>query len=93
MTAYAPVLISKHITLSPNVVDTVTVERPRVEVKNRGTGEVYFRLDGKDPVPLADDTYVLLPGESLNMASGGPRSSVRLVSAAGGLCSVTGSGA
>lgn len=51
-----------HGTLTANQVATVSLDEPYelVEVLNRnGAGEIYFRLDGTDPVIGADDCYVV----------------------------------
>lgn len=58
--------IAKHATLTANVVDTVTTGAPRygqeVEVTNRGTAELYFRIDGPAPTVGGDDCMVVMPG-------------------------------
>lgn len=58
---------SKHATLAAATVDTVTLTKDwrAVEVKNRGTDEIYFTTTATNPTVAGDDTYVVPAGESL----------------------------
>lgn len=40
-----------------------------VEIKNRGSVPIFFRLDGTAPTVGGDDAYVVAPGESLQTPS------------------------
>lgn len=84
---------AKHATLTAATVDTITMTGsvPRFEVKNRGTGDIYFRVDGVNPTVGGDDTYIVCSGEALQVPSGGGPDSaeVRLISAATIAYSVT----
>lgn len=54
---------AKSGTLTPSTVATVTVSADGlgIQVVNRtGTGTMWVRLDGTDPVAAADDCYVVL---------------------------------
>lgn len=55
---------SKHGTLVAATVTTVTLDKDydSVEVLNRGTVDLWLRVDGVDPVVAADDTYVCVGG-------------------------------
>lgn len=59
--------LAKHGILTANAVEIVTVKRYAVEIKNRGTVSIFFRMDGTAPTVAGDDTYVVAPGESLTM--------------------------
>ncbi len=54
---------SKHGTLVANTVTSldITQHGGHLEIVNRsGTGEIFVRFDGVDPVVLADDTFVVV---------------------------------
>lgn len=86
---------STHQTLTANTVDTVTVgpDYPSVEVKNRATtgAGISFTVDGTTPAVLGNDTYIVLPGESLVVPSPATTGDVvKLISATADAYSVTG---
>lgn len=93
MASYTDVIRSRHKTLVAATVDTVTFSTNfgHVEVKNRassGAG-IFFTVNGAAPTALADDTFVVMPGESLQvrLESG---DTVKLISATADAYSVTG---
>ena len=84
---------SKHATLAAATVDSVTLTAnySSVEVMNRGTaGDVYFTVDGSTPVSGADDTFVVVPGGSLAVASSSSSDVVKLISSGTPAYTVTG---
>lgn len=91
MASYAGVLRSRHKTLVAATADTVTFASSpsNVEVKNRGSGTIYFRTDGTAATVEGDDTFVVAAGESL-VVPGGSTVGVSLISAAADPYSVTG---
>lgn len=77
---------TKHGTLVANAVTTVTftADFGKVEVLNRGSADLWFRIDGTDPVIGEDDVEICPAGQwaivdrsDLNGAT-----EVRLISAA-----------
>lgn len=74
----------KHGTLVAATVATVTLtpNAKFVEVVNRGSDDIYFRLDGTDPTVAGDDTYVV-PGGGFTRVRNNDRDgsvSVKLIS-------------
>jgi hypothetical protein len=60
-----PEAATKHGTLTPDEVETVVIDNHdgAVEIVNRsGTGTIWARFDGVDPVAAAAGTYVVLGG-------------------------------
>jgi len=91
---YTDVALARHPTLTAGQVDTVTFSTNYgyAEVKNRassGAG-ISFRVDGTNPTVLGDDTYIVMPGESLIVKLGGSTDTVKLISATADAYSVTG---
>lgn len=85
----------KHGTLSAATKATVTldVKWKEVLVQNRGaTGDIFFTTTGVDPVVSADDTYVVPPGQSLQVRNARSNSicEVELISSGTPAYSVTG---
>lgn len=66
MASYS-VAAAKHATLVASTVDTVTLttDVTSVEVKNRGTSDIYLTKDGTVPTVGGDDTIFLGPGEAV----------------------------
>lgn len=63
---------AKHWTLTATQVDDITFTEgvERIEVLNRdasGGDPVYFTIDGSTPAAAADDTFVVLPQQSLTL--------------------------
>ncbi len=88
---------SKHGTLTANQVTAVTISDHGgyLEIVNRsGTGEIYVRFDGTDPVVLADDTFVVLGARRFDIVNLGLIASspvtARLISTAATKYSVEG---
>lgn len=83
---------AKHATLAAATVDAVTLSVPYhfVEVKNRATSGagITFTTDGSVPTSLADNAFIVMPGESLIVRLKGV--AVRLISATTDAYSVTG---
>lgn len=52
---------TKHGTLAPSVVTTVTLDDnySMVEVVNRGSADIFFTVDGSTPTVAGDNTYVV----------------------------------
>jgi hypothetical protein len=86
--------LAKHFTTTAGTADTVTlsVDYYAVEVKNRATAGagISFTVDGSAPTALADDTYVVLPGEALVVRAPKAVDAVKLFSATADPVSVTG---
>lgn len=64
---------AQHATLDADTVDTVTLSSNfrHVEVANWGTsGRIYFTTNGAAPTVGGDDTYVVGPGQALEVATG-----------------------
>jgi hypothetical protein len=82
----------KHQTLGANAVDvvTLTAKFKAVEVLNRGSVEIYFRVDGTPPTVGGDDCFVVVPGASLQVPSLDASDVVRLIAASTCAYSVTG---
>lgn len=81
-----------HATLVASTVDTVTLnDQPWVEVLNRGTDPIYFRLDGTNPTVAGNETHVATAGSSVVMkAPGRGALVVKLISAGATAYSVRG---
>lgn len=59
---------AQHATLTGGAADSVTFSGSggAIRVRNRSTSDdIYFRLDGVTAVSLADDNYLVGPGESV----------------------------
>lgn len=65
---------AKSLTLTPNVATPVNFPQyfATVTVVNRslGTDVVWLRVDGNEPVVLADDNYPVLPGQAQSFPNG-----------------------
>jgi hypothetical protein len=50
-----------HATLAASTVDTVTLTltHPRIEILNRGTGDIFLTVDGSTPTVGGNDTFVV----------------------------------
>lgn len=90
---------AKHVTTgAAGTQDKVTVTGPasRVEVKNYATNasDIYFKLvsstDSSTITVGADDTYIVSPGEALQVPAGYTPDVVKLISATAFSYSVTG---
>lgn len=59
----------KHGTLTSNTVATVDlgVDADTVEVVNRGTQDIYFRIDGTNPTVAGDDCEIVTAGTALEV--------------------------
>lgn len=81
MTAYS-VVVSKHATLVASTEDTVTLaqDAPRVEIINRGSVDIYVRVDGQTVVLGADDTEIVPASSTLVVETPGTQTVVRLIS-------------
>jgi hypothetical protein len=82
----------KHQTLSANVVDvvTLTAKFKAVEVLNRGSADIYFRVDGTAPTVAGDDCFVVVASASLQVPSLDESDVVRLIASSSCAYSVTG---
>jgi hypothetical protein len=82
----------KHATLGVNTADVVTFSKSfkAIEVLNRGSVEIYFRVDGTNPTIGGDDAYVVMPGAPLQVPSLANPDVVRLIASASCAYSVTG---
>lgn len=83
---------SKHATLVAATVDTVNIPASvSVEVLNRSTDQViYFTTNGVTPVAAADDTFIVLAGQSLTIPDSAVHgTAIKLISAGGPDYSVT----
>ena len=91
MASYTGVEVSRHKTLTAATADTVTfTSSPSfVEVKNRGSGTIYFTTDGTAATVEGDDTFVVKGGEALTVP-GGSEVEVSLISSTADDYSVTG---
>lgn len=92
MAAYSAALV-KHATLAAATVDTVTLgsDANRVEVYNRGTGDLYFTVSGGTPTVAGDDCYIASSGAALQVdVPTAGNTVVKLISAAAVPYSVTG---
>jgi hypothetical protein len=74
--------IAKHATLVAATVDMVTLaqDAQQVEVINRGTVDIYFRVDGTAPAVGGDDCEVLPAGASLIVPTPNSTTVVELIS-------------
>jgi hypothetical protein len=84
-----------HGTLVAATVTTVTLDHDynSVEVMNRSTtSDLYFRVDGTDPVVAGNDSYVVPSGEYLQVDIPGwaKASEIRMISAGTPAFSLTG---
>jgi hypothetical protein len=82
----------KHQTLGANAVDvvTLTAKFKAVEVLNRGSVEIYFRIDGTAPTVGGDNCFVAPAGAVLQVPSLQASDVVRLIASSACAYSVTG---
>lgn len=85
---------AKHATLVAATVDTVTLgaNYARVEIFNRSSsGYIYATTNGTTPTSGGDDTYVIGPGQAIQVDTPSPTATVvKLICATANDYSVTG---
>ncbi len=73
---------SQHATLSTTTADTVTFSgggNTLAITNHHASVNLYFRMDGTTAVSLADETYVVLPGQSKTLSINGIPPTVSIV--------------
>lgn len=85
---------TQHQTLATNTADTVTLDSDydNVEVLNRATsGDIYFRVDGTAPTVGGAGSFIVTPGQALQVSVGSAGNTVvKLISSAATAYSVSG---